>query len=521
MNSNSTSDSNTPSGSKLNVINCYFCNELLDQKYWHSHVQMCSEILEQCTGCGNCVLRRNKIIHQEQCPGCHKCQDKLNNSKSMSYKPVDKVNESGEIYHAINAMNAAIKDEEDERKESVDHLILMIKQLENNVEYITKLMNGLWKNMMEESRKETARHQQQQFYLLNVDKKLNNLEEILNAVKEKTSASFQALGYRLDIIKNALDDNQHQQLDNFDSVMRMEKLENELKDLKTFVAKESILISDIWDDHKQEIKNIKYQLGLRFNEDKNIECKFKSLNDKIDLLIDELKCHNECIDKQEIITKSLKLRLNKTIKCLEELMVSNVVNNNLLLSYNAVGNLNYFRNSKEEMVTAIPITHGRLLWRIDNYCEKMTAAKEYEAVVNSPTFFSREYGYLLKMELYLNGRDRWKDRNIIGCLKVVEGPWDPLLEWPCTLRARVTLCDQDNSNNNIKKIVKTTATRLKNNDSKNSSINFEKDSTIDMFIPHTVLNRHDGFTKNNLLFFDIQITELQSNLSASTSALDK
>lgn len=500
---NNTIDFSPSSSSHRNIVNCYFCNDAFDYEYWHKHVKMCGEILEECS-CGDFVPRKNKILHREQCP----------------------VNlTSGEIYQAVNSMSAALKEEEDSRKKSVDQLVLMIRQLEDNVEYVTKLMDSLWKSVMEESCQEMARHRQQQFYLTNIDRKLNNLEEILNGVKERTSKNFQALAYRLDVIQNAVTDNQQREMDNFtcDGKVGMEKLESELKDLKTFVAKESILISDIWDDHKQQINCIKHQLDLRLSEVKDSELKLQLVNDKIDLLIEELKCHSECIDKHEMVTKSLKFQLSSTIKRLEELMLSNLVQKNLLSSYNAVGNLNYFKNSREEIVTAIPITHGRLLWRIDNYCEKMIEAKEHEAVVNSPTFFSKEYGYLLKMELYLNGRDRWKDRNIIGCLKVVEGPWDPLLEWPCTLRARVTLRDQDNSGNNVKKIVKTKATRLKDCNKLGTVKDSDCciDSAIDMFIPHTVLNRHDGFTKNNLLFLDIQITELQSNLSASTSALDK
>ncbi|XP_044591616.1 TNF receptor-associated factor 5 [Cotesia glomerata] len=500
---NNTIDFSPSSSSHQSIANCYYCNDAVDYEYLHKHVKTCGEILEECS-CGDFVPRKNKIIHREQC--------QLNLT-------------SGEIYQAVNSMSAALKDEENSRKKSEDQLVFMIRQLEDNVEYVTKLMDNLWKNVMEESCQEMARHRQQQFYLMNIDKKLNNLEEILNGVKERTSKNFQALAYRLDVIQGAITDNQQRELDNLNCEIRMEKLESELKDLKTFVAKESILISDIWDDHKQQINCIKHQLDLRLTEVKDSERKLQSVNDKIDLLIEELKCHSECIDKHEMVTKSLKFQLNSTIKRLEELMLSNLVQKNLLSSYNAVGNLNYFKNSREEIVTAIPITHGRLLWRIDNYCEKMIEAKEHEAVVNSPTFFSREYGYLLKMELYLNGRDRWKDRNIIGCLKVVEGPWDPLLEWPCTLRARVTLRDQDNSGNNVKKIVKTKATRLKDcNKSLRGTVgdcDCNVDSAIDMFIPHTVLNRHNGFTKNNLLFLDIQITELQSNLSASTSALDK
>lgn len=46
------------------------------------------------------------------------------------------------------------------------------------------------------------------------------------------------------------------------------------------------------------------------------------------------------------------------------------------------------------------------------------------------------------MDINLNGIGTWKGRNIIACITVVSGEWDPLLVWPCKLQADIILRDQ-------------------------------------------------------------------------------
>ena len=147
---------------------------------------------------------------------------------------------------------------------------------------------------------------------------------------------------------------------------------------------------------------------------------------------------------------------------------------------------------------------GRLLWRIEDFNQKMKEAKEQDTVIYSPKFLDKEYGYTLRMELYLNGLGQWKKRHIIGCLRIVDGKWDPLLEWPCVLKADVTLKDQEDSKNDVKKFVKTMKV------GKDVEL-LDHQSELHMFIPHTTLNRYSGYTKDSVMFLDIKITKISES----------
>lgn len=50
--------------------------------------------------------------------------------------------------------------------------------------------------------------------------------------------------------------------------------------------------------------------------------------------------------------------------------------------------------------------------------------------------------HLFQLEVSLDGFGKWKGRNILVCLNVVPGEWDPLLSWPCKLKADIFLRDQ-------------------------------------------------------------------------------
>jgi len=45
-------------------------------------------------------------------------------------------------------------------------------------------------------------------------------------------------------------------------------------------------------------------------------------------------------------------------------------------------------------------TRGNLIWRIDNYNEKLKDAKENDTTLRSPLFSNRQYGYTLRVSNY-------------------------------------------------------------------------------------------------------------------------
>ncbi|XP_034944676.1 TNF receptor-associated factor 5 [Chelonus insularis] len=464
---------------------CYFCNDSFDERFWHDHVQLCGSILEQCPGkCGVYVPRKNLKSHRKRCISRYNFE----RSNTIPQRTLHMDCEDKEIkwrdnvFSVLNLLRTAVKESEVERRKLIDNSIMMMKRLET-IEETTQSMKL---SILSESNNFQQRS-------LEFDGRLQNLDQAVNDVDGKTRASFDAVAYRLDVLQGIVIEERNKQ------VKVSEVFENEIEELKKFVAKESALISDAWDDQKRRMNDLKLELEMRCKNAKELEQKHDNLVIKTDMLLEELKLHSEVIEKQERTVKKLKSQTHNAISTLEELLSKNVESPSSTCECQC------------DFTNLSGVTNGRLLWRINRYKEKMTVAKEKDFVLYSPVFFNKEYGYALKMELYLNGRDRWRDRNIIGCLKVVEGPWDPLLDWPCVLRATVTLRDQDNPANNIRKIVKTKA-RMRDDSSSDS----EKDSAIDMFIPHTTLIRYDGFTRNNVLFLDIQITEMRDSISTSS-----
>lgn len=165
------------------------------------------------------------------------------------------------------------------------------------------------------------------------------------------------------------------------------------------------------------------------------------------------------------------------------------------------------RDALEPRETLPRPTNGRLLWRIEQYSKKLRWATENDGTLFSPVFHDREYGYTLRVELLLNGKGRWKNRNMIGCVRAVDGEWDALLEWPCILRASVTLRSQENPLNNLSRIVKSVKSKECDND-----------CDLYMFIPHSTLEKSE-YVKEDVLFLDVQVKDLQNSKSSPSLLL--
>lgn len=140
------------------------------------------------------------------------------------------------------------------------------------------------------------------------------------------------------------------------------------------------------------------------------------------------------------------------------------------------------------MITNI---RGHLIWKINHYSRKLNDAKESEAPLKSPLFSNKHYGYALRLDIHLNGIGTWKNRNLIACLTVVNGDFDTLLPWPCKLKADIILRDQPDDLNDATDITKLVITKKRND-----KLEYQNQF---IHIPHTVLNRFDLCTTNNLV----------------------
>jgi len=456
---------------------CYFCNEFLEEKYLTEHVTHCAAVLEECPNkCGVYVPRRNLEAHQKS---CNKKILKRNNQIKDIQDSVWKE----KVFSVLTLLRLAIDQGEKERIRLQDDLSRNLSLLYSQQESLAALHLNVVE-VVEESRNNNG----------TLNQRLNDLEMITNNLQQGNSLNLRQLSEQLRLLeeKSTSEQSKHKNIPN-DWI-------KELKDLKTFIAKESVRTSDMWQEHLQRFNDLKLELEMRCKNSRELTSKHDILSEKIDSLLEKTHKHSEIMARQKSDIKGLKFQMKENLKYIEELIAESCESAFLPSSCSC---------ATENIECAS--TNGRIIWRIDRYKEKMSEAKNTDCVLYSPIFYNKEYGYTLRIELFLNGKGQWKDRHIIGCLRVENGKWDPLLDWPCILKAAVILRDQDNPTNDLKKIVKAVG------HDKNNSNDFDKESGLYMFIPHTTLSRYSGYTKNNVLFLDIHVKDVK--ISASTTSL--
>lgn len=455
-------------------VPCYFCNEFLEEKYLTEHITHCAAVLEECPNkCGVYVPRRNLEVHEKMC-------SKKTSMRNSQIKDIQDSVWKEKVFSILTLLRLAIDQGEKERFRLQDDLSRNLSLLHSQQESLAALQLNI-EEAVDESRRNHA----------TLNQKLNNLEIITDDIQHCTTLNLRQISEQLKLLEGELNDEPSKHVCTPNDWLQ------ELKNLKTFVAKESIRACDIWEEHSQRVNDLKLELEMRCKNTTELTSKHDTLLEKMNSLSGEIQKHSEGIAKRKSEIKGLKFQMKENLKYLEELITENCKPEPSLSSCSC-------ENAENAS------TNGRIIWRIDRYKEKMSGAKESDCVLYSQIFYNREYGYTLRMKLFLNGKGQWKDRHIIGCLRVENGKWDPLLDWPCILRAVVILRDQDNPANDIRKIVKTVG---RDKDDSNP----DKESGLYMFIPHTTLSRYSGYTKNNIIFLDIQVKDIKT--SASTMSL--
>lgn len=458
-------------------VPCYFCNEFLDEKLLSEHVMHCAAVLNECPNkCGVYVPRSNLEEHKK------KCGKKMSKKNSQIKEIQDSVWKE-KVFAVLTLLRLAIDHGEKDRTHLQNTLSRNLSLLHTQQESLSTLQLCVM---------ETADEVRINNAIIN--QRLNDLEIVTDDMQHRVSVSFQQISEQLKLFEENF----------FGQKSKRECVPNdrikELRDLKTFVAKEGIRVSDMWQEQTQHINDLKLELEMRCKSTKELISKYDILSEKVDDLFKEIRKHTENIAEQKSDTKGLKFQMKENLKYVEELIAENSRTDSSCLS-----SCSYIAERIE-----CASTNGRIIWRIDRYKEKMNEAKDSNRPLYSPMFFNKKYGYTLRLELFLNGRGQWKDRHIIGCLRVENGKWDPLLDWPCILRANVILRDQDNPANNIRKMVKAVSR------DKHDTDESDKEFGLYMFISHSTLSRYSSYTKNNVMFFDVQVIDIKTSASMSS-----
>jgi hypothetical protein len=437
----------------------------MDSKYLLEHVVHCGAVLEECPEkCGAYIPRNELQQHKNQC--FHRLTSKVRRTGSTIDEQIHLLRDSiwkNKVVSILTLLKTAVYEGEKEVKELRDTLVSSL-QLTNEA-----LRKDILEELFESRRTINA-----------INCKLSNLEKSYIDLQQKSTHNFQHANMQIDNLKFEASNEQHR------TVEEREQFYTVLEQMKANFTAEGATIFKLWQEQVQNIHDMKLELEMRCKISRELVNKYNALFDKIEALEIQMQSYSEAIAQQNQTWKSLDLQMKENINYVENFLkdIQTGSRNDNVSCFVC----NCFNNSA---------IIGRLLWRIDQYAEKMDEARRSNAILFSPTFYDKEYGYTLRMELYLNGLGQWKNRHVIGCLRIINGKWDPLLDWPCVLMADVTLKDQDNSTNDLEKFVKTVKDQ--------ADEQMEHNSDWYMFIPHSTLDRHSGYTKNNVMFLEIRI----------------
>ncbi|XP_055845788.1 TNF receptor-associated factor 5 [Episyrphus balteatus] len=437
---------------KYEKTSCYFCNEWLESQTFKEHLIHCGQVLEPCpNGCSAYIQRKKMRSHLRDCP-------KLN-MRTLTSNGLDGTMESRieMLEQDISALRSVLNEEIRQRLHLITDVGSLRKQNQVSDEWnqeTDQIMGRLQKLINQESELriaaiEECQHDFRYNYDLtqtiktDLENSINQLEKEISDLTMETKRSQNRITESL--IK--LDENVMEQENSFKlNFKQLELFVHELSsDLKTRYAGNT------------EVSAKQLKMDYEIKSMKNIVCETEDKCEKLEKLVRD-------VDKA----------LHHTMQSLSDLEV------NLMSQYK---------------MYSIQNTKGHLLWRISDFQKKFDEAKQHDTVLQSPIFCNKSYGYTLRVEMYLNGKGSWKGRNIIACLNVIPGEYDPLLTWPCKLQADVLIRDQNTDPTGVQDYVKTVVVRRKSDEFQSNQF---------FYIPHKILgNRH--YIKDDTLFLEIYV----------------
>ena len=83
------------------------------------------------------------------------------------------------------------------------------------------------------------------------------------------------------------------------------------------------------------------------------------------------------------------------------------------------------------------------VWKINNFNEMLRQAKtEGNNVLESVPFYTKRYGYKLRVQFHLNGCKSGKNTHLSVYIVIMKGEYDAIIAWPFKKKVRVILIDQ-------------------------------------------------------------------------------
>nr|XP_039270868.1 TNF receptor-associated factor 4-like isoform X2 [Styela clava] len=170
----------------------------------------------------------------------------------------------------------------------------------------------------------------------------------------------------------------------------------------------------------------------------------------------------------------------------------------------------------QKQVSDLTVSHnGVLLWRIPEYTKSLQQAQkdQAEAELISPPFYTHRHGYKLQLSAFLNGNGGGHGSHLSLYVRVLNGEYDSLLEWPFSHDITFTILDQGDPLSSKRSHINVTFTPDPNWKNFQDPEIRRKDSDVDgsnlgfgypKFVTHKDL-KDNNYIKNNTLFIKATI----------------
>ncbi|XP_059617427.1 TNF receptor-associated factor 3 [Phlebotomus argentipes] len=477
---------------------CYFCSEWLENGSFKEHVRSCGQVLEKCPNhCHAYVQRKNLEAHLKECPKTTKATNGSSFVTSQSLNDVE--NRLLVLEQDIQTFRSALNEEIRQRLHLITDIGALKRRNEVTDEWVAKvsdILAALKKCMNEET----------QSRCIDVEKCRDDIGRLIYQYQEMDEWRME-VGLRLDeVVSNVIqEDNWRGHIElleaqNVEQSRKIAQVAEELKALKMEVSEDRTEVHQanfmtdekfgaidliLEDQHKAltaakgELSNTLSALQAEVDSRTKTMTELAAKQATLDFELKNMKhivheTEDKC-DKFDKVSTETKAVANRTRQEMNDLEVH--------LTY-------------QKKLFAIHNTRGHLIWKLDDYAAKLTQAKETQSVpLRSPIFCNKQYGYTMRLEVFLNGIGTWKGRNIIACVSIVPGEYDTLLPWPVRIEAEITLRDQPENPSEAQNIRKILVAKRKND-------KYETNQYI--HIPHKVLTTCH-YVKNDAIFFDVRI----------------
>lgn len=512
------------SGNKKNPNEspCYFCNELFEMGQLQNHLKQCGSILEQCPlRCGAWIQRKHKDTHVRECPQMEKARNSTSPSHASMPAPAPPVPPAS--VHTWSPRSVPLEDCVSYLEKEVANIKLVITEESSHRDIQSTEMETIRSKLV------LVEERTQHF--------LSTLVSLRAAVDDEASRSANwAAQFKHDLanVQIALQELQSQQLS---TAMRLESAVSSL----VHEQNERELLEQALTQHDSRIRAVyKLEDVIEYLKQTVEEERERNAENRAALETELLEARRS--SEQLAQLSALRSQLQNSgpdrpsidrlavlevatadarAEAAEHAAKMDIVSRDLRALTKSYHKL---RTELADFQAKISFNHhemgsddGHFIWRIENYTARMKDARENDTVLSSPIFRTHKYGYTLKAELNLNGIGKWKGRHITCTVRLVGGPYDPLLEWPCDLNINIVLKDQPANRKQAMDIVKSLQLRRKSSSKRHDYDHADEEaktksnealdkSVLQMkrqyiFIPHASLEKFD-YIKNDVMFLE-------------------